>query len=71
MKIVQQTIASLGSPVWIESLERTYGSATIVPPFADSNLPRRRCSAPVNAPLSWPKSSEATSDEGWPHSSHE
>jgi AraC family transcriptional regulator len=29
MKIVQQTIASLGAPMWIESLERPYGSAVI------------------------------------------
>jgi len=29
MKIVQQTIASLGPPMWIESLARPYGSAVI------------------------------------------
>ena len=29
MKIVQQTIASLGAPTWIESVERPYGSAVI------------------------------------------
>ena len=29
MKIVQQTIASFGSPLWIESLEQAYGSALI------------------------------------------
>src|SRR5215472_10035130 len=39
-------------------------SRKIVPPFADSNRPRRRCVAPVNAPFSWPKSSEAISDGG-------
>jgi len=30
MKIVQQTIASLGSPMWIESLERPDGSAAVI-----------------------------------------
>ena len=30
MKIVQQTIASLGSPMWIEPLERPYGSAAVI-----------------------------------------
>src|ERR1700676_4885343 len=34
----------------------------MVPPFANSNRPRRRCIAPVNAPFSWPKSSEDISD---------
>src|SRR5262252_7072162 len=35
-----------------------------VPPLAASNLPSRRWSAPVKAPFSWPKSSEAISDSG-------
>jgi AraC family transcriptional regulator len=30
MKIVEQTIASLGSPMWIEPLERSYGSAAVI-----------------------------------------
>lgn len=30
MKIVQQTIASLGSPMWIEPLEKPYGSAAVI-----------------------------------------
>jgi AraC family transcriptional regulator len=30
MKIVQQTIASLGSPMWIEPLERPSGSAAVI-----------------------------------------
>jgi AraC family transcriptional regulator len=30
MKIVQQTIASLGSPMWIEPLERRSGSAAVI-----------------------------------------
>jgi len=30
VKIVQQTIASLGSPTWIEPLERPYGSAAVI-----------------------------------------
>src|SRR4029077_4496134 len=30
MKIVQQTIASLGSPMWIEPLERPYNSAAVI-----------------------------------------
>src|SRR5262245_66449169 len=29
MKIIQQTIASFGSPLWIEPLEQAYGSALI------------------------------------------
>jgi AraC-like DNA-binding protein len=30
MKIVQQTIASLGSPMWIEPLARSYGSTAVI-----------------------------------------
>ncbi len=30
MKIVQQTIASLGSPTWIEPLEQPYGSTAVI-----------------------------------------
>src|SRR5882762_6252272 len=30
MKIIQQTIASLGSPMWIEPLERPYNSAAVI-----------------------------------------
>ena len=30
MKVVQQTIASLGSPAWIEPLERSYGTAAVI-----------------------------------------
>jgi len=30
MKIIQQTIASLGSPLWIEPLERPYSSAAVI-----------------------------------------
>jgi len=30
MKIVQQTIASLGSPMWIERLKRDHGSAAVI-----------------------------------------
>src|SRR3977135_4125516 len=30
MKIVQQTIASLGSPMWIEQLEQPYGSTAVI-----------------------------------------
>src|SRR6266481_4299609 len=30
MKIVQQTIASLGSPMWIEPLEQPYGSTAVI-----------------------------------------
>ena len=36
-------------------------SRKIVPPWAASNLPTRRASAPVKAPFSWPKSSLSTS----------
>jgi AraC-like DNA-binding protein len=30
MKIVQQTIASLGPPIWIEPLERSYGTGAVI-----------------------------------------
>lgn len=30
MKIVQQTIASLGPPMWIEPMDRAYGSAAVI-----------------------------------------
>src|SRR6266436_9518976 len=36
----------------------------MVPPSASSKRPCRRCRAPVNAPFSWPNSSEAMSDDG-------
>ena len=39
-------------------------SRKIVPPFAASNMPTRRASAPVNAPFSWPKSSLSSSSFG-------
>src|SRR6266545_4226964 len=35
-----------------------------VPPSASSNLPRRRATAPVKAPRSWPKSSDSISSSG-------
>ena len=35
-----------------------------VPPWASSNWPSRRCSAPVNAPFSWPNSSLSSSVSG-------
>ena len=35
-----------------------------MPPSASSNLPRRRASAPVNAPFSWPNSSDSISSSG-------
>ena len=39
-------------------------SRNSVPPLASSNLPMRCCSAPVNAPLSWPNSVLSTSSRG-------
>ncbi len=39
MKIVQQTIASLGSPTWIEPLERPYGSAAVIARMAAPQRP--------------------------------
>jgi len=39
-------------------------SRKIVPPSAASNRPILRWTAPVNAPFSWPNSSEAISDAG-------
>jgi len=39
-------------------------SRKMVPPSAASKRPRRRCSAPVNAPFSCPNNSEAMSDGG-------
>jgi len=43
---------------YVESVEQ------IVPPSAASNLPMRRCTAPVKAPFSCPNSSEAMSGGG-------
>src|SRR4029077_1981627 len=37
MKIVQQTIASLGSPMWIEPLERSYGTAAVIARWRNLN----------------------------------
>ena len=37
MKVVQQTIASLGSPMWIEPLERPYGSAAVIARWRNLN----------------------------------
>ena len=34
-------------------------SSSSVPPLASSNLPIRRATAPVNAPFSWPNSSDS------------
>src|ERR1043166_2688226 len=34
-------------------------SSSSVPPLASSNLPTRRAMAPVNAPFSWPNSSDS------------
>src|SRR5258706_123885 len=39
-------------------------SKSSVPPFASSNLPTRRAMAPVNAPFSWPKSSDSSRFSG-------
>ena len=36
----------------------------MVPECASSKRPRRCCTAPVKAPFSWPKSSEAISEGG-------
>jgi hypothetical protein len=47
-----------------EWLDSPISSRKSVPPSADSNLPIRLCSAPVKAPFSCPKSSEAISDWG-------
>ncbi len=35
-----------------------------MPPLADSKRPMRRCVAPVKAPFSWPKSSDAIKEGG-------
>ena len=35
-----------------------------MPPSASSNFPRRRASAPVKAPFSWPNSSDSISSSG-------
>jgi len=49
---------------WISAGNSPTSSRKIVPPSASSKRPCRRWMAPVNAPFSWPKSSEATSEEG-------
>jgi len=37
MKVVQQTIASFGSPMWIEPLEPSYGSAAVIARWPNMN----------------------------------
>jgi hypothetical protein len=39
-------------------------SSNSVPPVASSNLPIRRAMAPVNAPFSWPNSSDSSRCSG-------
>ena len=39
-------------------------SSSSVPPFASSNLPMRRATAPVKAPFSWPNSSDSSRFSG-------
>src|SRR3989442_14686726 len=38
MKIIQQTIAFLGSPLWIEPLERPYNSAAVIARWQHLNV---------------------------------
>ena len=49
---------------WTSSGSSPISSRKSVPPSASSNRPSLRCSAPVNAPFSWPKSSLSTSAGG-------
>ena len=45
------------SLAWIDSGMLPTSSRNSVPPFATSNRPRLFATAPVNEPLTWPKSS--------------
>jgi len=48
MKIVQQTIASLGSPMWIEPLEQPYGSTAVIARWRHLNGRLRISTADAN-----------------------
>ena len=49
---------------WVLRLMSPISSRKSVPPSASSNLPRRRATAPVKAPRSWPNSSDSISSSG-------
>ena len=52
------------SLAWVPGAMSPTSSMNTVPPWACSNLPMRRRSAPVNAPRSWPNSSLSSSGSG-------
>ena len=52
------------SLAWVPAARSPISSSSRVPPCARSNLPRRRATAPVKAPFSWPKSSLSSSSPG-------
>jgi hypothetical protein len=53
---------------WVMGVISAISSRNSVPRCASSNAPARRAMAPVNAPFSWPKSSDSSSVSGWPRS---
>src|SRR5580704_10392164 len=61
---ISRSCRTRSSAIWISGGKSPISSRKIVPPFADSKRPSRRCVAPVKAPFSWPKSSEAISEGG-------
>ena len=58
------------SAICVSAGSSPISSRKIVPPSATSNLPRRCCNAPVNAPFSWPNNSRQSNLAEWQHNSH-
>ena len=54
--------------IWAAAEIVPISSKKIVPPCAISNFPSFFCTAPVNAPFSWPNSSLSKAYQGWPRS---
>ena len=52
------------SLTWVAGAISPISSRKIVPPSASSNRPSRRSAAPVNAPFSWPNSSDSSRVSG-------
>ena len=49
---ISRSCSTRNSAIWISGGKSPTSSRKIVPPFADSKRPRRRCVAPVKAPFS-------------------
>jgi hypothetical protein len=59
-----RSCSTRSSLAWSVGLIVPISSRKIVPPSASANLPRRVVVAPVNAPRTWPKSSDSSSVSG-------